>query len=145
MWTDSSNTQQHFTYQGADLAIYDAYWDSNSKGWHWQKLSDPNTFPADSPPFSFGYGLQDHICFIDGNHNKIVDLLYDGFGHWTSEEINNPDVGGAFPRFGVFVWTETGFSDGSQFHFTYAHRDGIIWDAFWNVPDNPDPDPNPFR
>ena len=39
VWVDYTNTQQHFTYLGADRAIYDAFWDSDGQAWHLQKLT----------------------------------------------------------------------------------------------------------
>lgn len=39
VWVDYTNSQQHFTYLGADRAICDAFWDSGQQSWNFQKLT----------------------------------------------------------------------------------------------------------
>jgi hypothetical protein len=143
IWVDSSNTQQHFTYQGADLAIYDAFWDSNSNSWHLQKVTlGGNTSgpPEDSPPFVALYELEQHIGYIDDAQN-VWDSIYDGDGHWSLVKINNGGstlAAPASPKFGLSIWP-WGNAEWGQLHFTYADQTGTIWDVFWNraLIDNP--------
>jgi hypothetical protein len=130
IWVDALSTQQHFTYLGDDQAIYDAYWDSVGESWHLQKITQQggltNGPEAASAPFACDFVQQQHIGYRDDQGN-LWDSWYDGDGHWSVQKINNGGMtkGGA-ADFDVFIWVT-----GNQQHFTYADRNGTIWDSFY--------------
>jgi hypothetical protein len=83
-----TNTQQHFIYVGADRAIYDAFFDSNSNSWHLQKI-DLGGPAAGSGPFGCAYHQQQHIRYRDDAGN-LWDSWFDGnTGRWNLQKINN--------------------------------------------------------
>ncbi len=138
IWVDYTDTQQHFTYLGTDLAIYDAFWDSNSNSWHLQKInSGGNTSgpPASSSPEGCIFHQQQHIGY-QGANGAIMDSWYDGSGHWNLQKINNGgNTAGssALPDTRPFIWVD--YSNTQQ-HFTYLGADRAIYDAFWDSNSN---------
>jgi hypothetical protein len=134
IWTDPSNTQQHFTYLGNDNAIYDAFWNSNTNGWQLQKINaGGNTGgpPATSSPFGCVFHTQQHIGYQAAS-GDIYDSWYDGNGHWAVQKINNGGVtSGPAAAAGTtpYIWVDP---SNTQQHFTYLGSDQAIYDAFWD-------------
>jgi hypothetical protein len=134
IWTDPSNTQQHFTYLGNDNAIYDAFWNSNTNGWQLQKINaGGNTSgpPATSSPFGCVFHSQQHIGYQAAS-GDIYDSWYDGNGHWGLQKINNGGVSsgpaaaaGTYP----YIWVDP---SNTQQHFTYLGFDQAIYDVYWD-------------
>ena len=135
IWLDYTYSQQHFTYLGNDLAIYDAFWDGNS--WHLQKINsggNTNGPAARSQPFACIFHSQQHIGYRDDVGN-FWDSYYDGSGHWNIQKINNGGLTAGPAAVGnPFVW-EWPFpvrrEASNQQHFTYRDANGTIWDPFW--------------
>jgi hypothetical protein len=135
IWIDPSiTTQQHFTYRGADSAVYDAFWDASSSSWHLQKINagGNTTAPqAASAPFACVFNTQQHIGYTDTDGN-LWDCWYDpSTNKWQPQKINDGGVtkGPQAVDHG-FVWDVFG----GQQHFTYREGSGVIWDAFWVTP-----------
>jgi hypothetical protein len=132
VWTDPSNTQQHFTYTAIDLAVYDAFWDQHN--WHLQKINSGGKTggpPASSSPFGAVFDKQQHIAY-QGANGDIMDSWYDGNGHWSLQKINNGGNTNGPPAFAgtrPFLWVD---SSNTQQHFTYLASDQGVYDAFWD-------------
>jgi len=133
IWTDPSNTQQHFTYLGNDSAIYDAFWNSKSNGWELQKINaGGNTSgpAASSSPFACVFHTQQHVGYQAGS-GDIYDSFYDGDGHWSVQKINNGGLtngpsaaAGTYP----YIWVDP---SNTQQH-SYRGSDQAIYDAYWD-------------
>jgi len=131
VWVDPSNTQQHFTYLAADLAVYDAFWDSDANNWHLQKINNGGNTSgpaATGEPAACCFNQQQHIGYRDDSGN-LWDSWYDGGGHWSLQKINNGGMtNGGSDTFTPFIWVT-----GQQQHFTYADKSGAIFDSFWQT------------
>jgi hypothetical protein len=130
VWVDPNNTQQHFTYRGDDQAIYDAFWDSQGEAWRLQKITQQggltNGPEAAGAPAASVFFQQQHIGYRDAE-GGLWDSWYDGNGHWSVQKINNGGMTkGGLAAFDPFIWVT-----GNQQHFTYADKDGTIWDSFY--------------
>jgi hypothetical protein len=134
IWVDPTGSQQHFTYWGADRNIYDAFWDGEGNHWHLQTINsgDAATPPAASPPFACTFGMQQHIGFFD-EAGTFWDCWYDGFGHWTAQQINQGGrtdlpAGIASDEHYPWIWVNGAFEQ----HFSYLATDFAVYDAYWD-------------
>jgi hypothetical protein len=133
IWTDFTDTQQHFTYRGSDFAIYDAFYDGDS--WHLQKINlggNTDAPAAVSAPFACVFKTQQHIGYSDRSGN-LIDCWYDGDRHWSWQQINNNGKTALPPttQGRPFLWVSGPDEDQLQLHLTYLGRDNAIYDALW--------------
>jgi hypothetical protein len=139
IWTDPSNTQQHFTYFGQDAAVHDTFWDSNpplaEPHWNRQTFAPGGGWEVSSSPFACVFKQQQHIGFL-ANFGDFFDYWYDGDypDRWTLQAIagaTHPKTNGPQAFLGIppYIWVDY---TNTQQHFTYLGADRAIYDAFWD-------------
>jgi hypothetical protein len=164
VWTDPSNTQQHFTYlTGVETGAFPFHWEpwflsdifyqegdtswypgliELPDSWNRQTLQDTGV-QATRGPFVGVFGNQQHITYVDDGIAAINDHWYDGDGNWNFQRITAGNSGGtgAAKTAGPVMLYGTRpaiWVDRSrtQQHFTYAGVDRAIYDAFWDSNSN---------
>jgi hypothetical protein len=123
--------QQHFSYLGADNAIYDPFWDGDSNSWHFQKINSEGATsgpPSIGAPFASVYNGQQHIGYMD-NAADIWDSWYNPSNNsWNLQKINNGGMTtGPGAAHGTCIWVWN-----AQQHFTYVDASGSIWDSWYD-------------
>jgi hypothetical protein len=145
VWTDGSNSQQHFTYLSDVEDLRDIFWDGyEPSDWggllihisaHWtrQTFVDAGVKPGSSPVVGV-FGNQQHVVYLEDSTGTLVDHWYDGDSNWNVQKINGtfggqtigpPTLHGTVPA----IWVD---HTNTQQHFTYVGVDRAIYDAFWD-------------
>jgi len=134
IWVDESSTQQHFTYVGVDRAIYDAFWDGDSKRWNLQKLTSGGLTDgpaAWSSPSVCNYqptGIVNTVYIAYRDQVGAIWAVAYANESWFSFEIKDLPFGAPavstvdVPRAAgdVIAWVDV--SD-NQLHFTFRGTD----------------------
>lgn len=144
VWTDGSDSQQHFTYLAIEpFGFTDIFWSSGDSSiwpgiieipalWTHQTFQDTGVKPGSSPVLGV-FGNQQHVVYIEDSTGTLVDHWYDGDSQWNVQKITGPSgntsgppaLHGTLPA----IWVD---HTNTQQHFTYVGVDRVIYDAFWD-------------